>query len=411
MEMPTVQPRTATGAGAGPLLAAYDAAIATRGYQPDPAQKAALQRLQQLADALLARSAQDDDRVASGQQTPGGAAAPASGIKRLLGKLFGRSGAAQSLAPAPVAARQTPKSVYLWGGVGRGKSFLMDLFFANVPFARKRRVHFHAFMQETHERLKRHKKQPDPLRLVAAEILETAQLLCFDEFHVSDIADAMILGRLLDALWAQGAVLVMTSNYHPDGLYPNGLMRVNFLPTIERIKAMCDVIEVDSGTDYRLRTLENVDLYLTPLTPENDAKLAADFQALTGVLPQPGTITLFERTIPTRGNAAGVIWFDFAALCDGPRGQADYLAIANEYHTVILSNVPAMSPAQAEAARRFTWLIDVLYDHRVKLIVSAAVEPYDLYPEGRNANEFARTVSRLLEMRTRAYLEAAHASD
>lgn len=406
MNAPFPSPTAAPQSG-GEVLAAYERALAARGYEADSSQRAAVVRLQHLADALAASAV-----TATAPASPKEDGGEGGGRwRRLVGRLLATPPRSDRAASAGAASHRAVRSLYLWGGVGRGKSFLMDLFFAAVPFPAKRRVHFHAFMQETHERLKRFKKQPDPLRLVAAEIRAEAQLLCFDEFHVSDIADAMILGRLLDALWAEGVVLVMTSNYHPDGLYPNGLMRVNFLPTIERIKAMCDVVEVDGGTDYRLRTLSHVDRYLTPLSPESDRKLAEDFQALTGTLPQPGEMTLFDRPVPYRGAAAGVIWFDFAALCAGPRGQADYLTIANQYHTVILSNVPAMTPAQAEAARRFTWLIDILYDHRVKLLISAAAEPYDLYPEGPNAHEFARTVSRLLEMRSSAYLAALHRSD
>ena len=305
----------------------------------------------------------------------------------------------------------TVRSVYLWGGVGRGKSFVMDVFFAACPFPAKRRVHFHAFMQRVHEDLRRHREVPDPLAKVAEDIAAEVRLLCFDEFHVSDIADAMILGRLLEALLARGVAFVLTSNYPPHGLYPNGLMRVNFLPTIALIERTFDVLEVDSGTDYRLRTLENVELYLVPPSPENEAKLREDFRRLTGQDPMPGMLELFDREIPYLGRHLDVVWFTFAALCDGPRSQNDYLEIAREHDTVLLSGIPRMGPAQASQARRFTWLIDVLYDHRVKLIATAEAEPQELYREGLNAHEFARTASRLIEMRTREYLAEAHRPD
>jgi cell division protein ZapE len=235
--------------------------------------------------------------------------------------------------------------------------------------------------------------------------------MCFDEFHVSDIADAMILGRLLDALFDRGVIFVMTSNYPPDGLYPNGLMRINFLPTIEKIKQRFDVIEVDHGTDYRLRTLEKMEIYLVPHDEAAERKMAEDFRRLAASEGRGGSVEILGRNIDVVRQAPGVLWFDFASLCGGPRSQNDYLEIAREHHTVILSNVPKMLVGNASEARRFTWLIDVLYDHRVKLIMSAAVEAHDLYTEGHNAHEFVRTVSRLIEMRTRDYLAEPHRTE
>ncbi|MBS0543931.1 MAG: AFG1 family ATPase [Proteobacteria bacterium] len=355
------------------MLDAYDALLKARGYKSDPAQRAAAQRLQQLYTELLAFKA-----------------ARSSALR----KLFTR--------PA------MPRSVYFWGGVGRGKSFLMDCFFDSVPYKRKRRTHFHAFMQEVQNDLKNHNHEPDPLQKVADRIARQTRLLCFDEFHVSDIADAMILGRLLDALFARGVIFVMTSNYPPDGLYPNGLMRINFLPTIEMIKRRFDVFEVDHGTDYRLRQLEKIEIYLVPADEAAERKMRADFRRLAGGDGQGGTIELFERKLPVVRRAPGVIWFDFATLCGGPRSQNDYLAIAREHHSVLLSKVPKMRVGNAAEARRFTWLIDVLYDHRVKLVMSAEVEAHELYVEGQNAHEFVRTVSRLIEMRSRDYLAEAH---
>lgn len=355
------------------VLDAYEAQLRARGFKSDPAQRAAMQRLQKLYGELLCFKV-----------------ARSSTLRRMFSR------------------PDMPRSVYFWGGVGRGKSFLMDCFFDAVPYKRKRRVHFHAFMQEVQNDLKNHNHEPDPLQKVADRIARETRLLCFDEFHVSDIADAMILGRLLEALFVRGVIFVMTSNYPPDGLYPNGLMRVNFLPTIEMIKRRFDVVEVDHGTDYRLRTLEKIEIFLVPADAESDRKMKDDFRRLAASDGTTGEIALNERKLPVVRRAPGVIWFDFATLCGGPRSQNDYLEIAREHHTLFLSAVPKMSAGNASEARRFTWLIDVLYDHRVKLILSAEVEAYELYTEGHNAHEFVRTVSRLMEMRTREYLAEAH---
>ncbi len=355
------------------MLDAYKAVLAERGYSPDPAQEAAVKRLQGLYTDLL-----------------GFKVARQSLIKKLLFK--------------PAA----PKSVYFWGGVGRGKSFLMDCFFESVPYARKRRVHFHAFMQEVQNDLKSLNHLPDPLQTVADRIAAEVRLLCFDEFHVSDIADAMILGRLLEALFARGVIFVMTSNYPPDGLYPNGLQRINFLPTIDMLKQRFDVIEVDYGTDYRLRTMEQLEKYLVPDDAAAHQHMSEDFFQIAGFAGAPGKIDVLGRALTAERIAPGVIWFDFAALCGGPRSQNDYLELAREYHTMLLSGVPRMPVSMSNEARRFTWLIDVLYDHRVKLVMSAEVPAPDLYTDGHNAHEFVRTVSRLMEMRTREYLGEAH---
>ena len=359
------------------MIDAYENQLRTRGFKSDPAQRAAAQRLQGLYTELVGFKA----------------ARQGSKLKQLFNK------------------PKMPRSVYFWGGVGRGKSFLMDCFYDAVPYKRKRRVHFHAFMQEVQNDLKDHNHEPDPLQKVADRIARHTRLLCFDEFHVSDIADAMILGRLLDALFARGVIFVMTSNYPPDGLYPNGLMRINFLPTIEMIKQRFDVIEVDDGTDYRLRTMENMEMYLVPHDQGAERKMAEDFRRLAASEGRGGAVEVLGRSLAVIRQAPGVIWFDFATLCGGARSQNDYLEIAREHHTVILSAVPKMLVGNASEARRFTWLIDVLYDHRVKLIMSAAVEAYDLYTEGHNAHEFVRTVSRLMEMRTRDYLAEAHRTE
>ncbi|MDY0071169.1 MAG: cell division protein ZapE [Thauera sp.] len=355
------------------MIDTYEAQLKARGFKSDPAQRAAVQRLQQLYTELLNFKAARRGKWR---------------------KMFSRP--------------QQPRSLYFWGGVGRGKSFLMDCFFESVPYQRKRRVHFHAFMQEVQGDLKNFNNEADPLQRVADRIARQTRLLCFDEFHVSDIADAMILGRLLEALFARGVIFVMTTNYPPDGLYPNGLMRVNFLPTIEFIKRNFDVAEVDDGTDYRLRTLEALEIYLVPHDVVAERKLEENFNQLVNGGGERGEIEVLERKLPVIRKAPGVIWFDFDTLCRGARSQNDYLEIARAYHTVLLSNVPRMSSGNASEARRMTWLIDVLYDHRVKLIMSAEVPAYELYTEGQNAHEFVRTVSRLIEMRTRDYLAEAH---
>ena len=356
------------------MIDAYEAQLKTRGFQSDPAQRAAAQRLQGLYTELLGFKA----------------ARQGSKLKQFLNK------------------PRMPRSVYFWGGVGRGKSFLMDCFYDSVPYRRKRRVHFHAFMQEVQNDLRKFNNAPDPLQKVADRIAGQTRLLCFDEFHVSDIADAMILGRLLDALFDRGVVFVMTSNYPPDGLYPNGLMRINFLPTIEKIKQRFDVVEVDHGTDYRLRSLEKMEIYLVPHEEAAERKMAEDFRRLAASEGRGGYIEILGRNIAVVRQAPGVIWFDFASLCGGPRSQNDYLEIARGYHTVLLSHVPQMNRHQASEARRFTWLVDVFYDHRVKLIATADCAADGLYTEGTQAGEFARTVSRLTEMHSREYLALPH---
>ncbi|MEN2425413.1 cell division protein ZapE [Chromobacterium vaccinii] len=304
-----------------------------------------------------------------------------------------------------------PRGLYFWGGVGRGKSFLMDAFYACVPYRRKRRIHFHNFMAETHRELRKFAGRKDPLLAYADEIAKSTRLLCFDEFHVSDIADAMILGRLLSALIERGVVVVTTSNYAPDDLYPGGLQRQNFLPTIELIKREMDVLNVDGGHDYRLRELTREPLFMVPADEGSERKMEQLFHKVgTGAeLPQK-SITVLEREIAVKRMSPGVIWFDFTALCDGPRAQTDYLEIASEYHTVFVSGIPRLSAKQASVARRFTWLVDVFYDNRVKLIASADAPPEEIYTEGLQSGEFFRTASRLTEMQSKSYLELPHQS-
>ena len=356
------------------MLDAYAELLAARGYVADAAQRAAANALQALYASLLVFKV---DR--------------GSTFKRLLAP------------PTP------PKGLYFWGGVGRGKSFLMDCFYDSVPYRRKRRIHFHAFMQQIHRDLEKYKGEPDPMLKVAGQIARDVRLLCFDEFHVSDIADAMILGRLLDGLFEKGVIVVMTSNYPPERLYPNGLQRESFLPTIELLKRQLDVIEVEAGVDYRLRALEQVEIFHHPADVSAEKKMLDYFRMVAGEEGRKGGhIDVLGRQIDTVRRGHGVIWFDFRTLCGGPRSQNDYLEIARSYHTVLLSHIPRMTVHQASEARRFTWLVDVFYDHKVKLIATADCPPEALYTEGTQAAEFARTVSRLTEMHSREYLALPH---
>jgi cell division protein ZapE len=296
--------------------------------------------------------------------------------------------------------------------VGRGKSFLMDSFYLCVPLVRKRRVHFHHFMREVHRELDALQGTPDPIAALAGRTARRYRLICFDEFHVSDIADAMILGRYLEQVMGRGVEFVMTSNYHPDHLYPNGLQRERFLPTIAQLKGRLDLVEVDNGTDYRRLKMEHVRAYFTGA--DAAAALEALFATLRDVEEEHQPLDVEGRRIPYRRRAGGLVWFDFAALCGGPRSYADYVDLAMRFHTVILSGVPRLGPQQADAARRFTWLVDVFYDEHVKLICEAQTGPEQLFAEGGDAGtaaaEFARTVSRLTEMQTAAYLQSRKTS-
>ncbi|HKX42936.1 MAG TPA: cell division protein ZapE [Burkholderiaceae bacterium] len=300
-----------------------------------------------------------------------------------------------------------PRGVYMYGGVGRGKSFLMDCFFNSVPLTRKTRLHFHEFMREVHRELAELQGTVNPLVELAKRIARRFRLICFDEFHVADVTDAMILHRLLDALFENRVSIVTTSNFHPDDLYPNGLHRDRILPAIELLKDKLEVINVDNGTDYRQRTLEQVDLYHTPLGEAADTAMTEAFERLAEAKDESPLLYIEHRELQARRRAGGVVWFDFKQLCGGPRSQNDYLELATQFHTVLLSGVPSMSPRMASEARRFTWLVDVLYDRRVKLIMSAEVEPELLYTEGPLSHEFPRTVSRLREMQSTEFLALA----
>jgi cell division protein ZapE len=349
----------------------YEKELQTRGYQSDPAQRAAVDRLQRCYEEWVEYKSRRSNA-----------------LKKLINR------------PDP------PRGVYMWGGVGRGKSFLMDSFYMIVPVQRKTRLHFHEFMREVHRELEELKGQADPLDELARRIAKRYRLICFDEFHVSDIADAMILYRLLDKLFENGVLFVMTSNYDPDTLYPDGLHRDRMLPAIELIKEKLDVINVDAGIDYRQRTLAQVEVYHTPLGAAADKALRDAFARLAAVPDESPILHIEKRELKALRKADGVVWFDFATLCGGPRSQNDYLELASRFHAVILSAVPQMSARMASEARRFTWLIDVFYDHKVKLLMSAAVPPEQLYVDGPMANEFTRTVSRIVEMRSKEYLDA-----
>ena len=297
-----------------------------------------------------------------------------------------------------------PRGVYMHGGVGRGKSFLMDCFFQAVPLTRKTRLHFHEFMREVHRELQDLKGTVNPLEELGKRMARRFRLICFDEFHVADVTDAMILHRLLVALFDNRVSIITTSNFHPDALYPNGLHRDRVLPAIALLKDKLEVIGVDAGTDYRQRTLEQLDMFNSPLDANAALAMQAAFERLAEARDENPVLHIEHREVRALRRAGGVVWFDFATLCGGPRSQNDYLELAMQFHTVLLSNVPAMSPRMASEARRFTWLVDVLYDRRVKLILSAAVPPDQLYTEGPMAHEFPRTVSRLTEMRSADFL-------
>ena len=328
--------------------------------------------------------------------------------------------------------KKPPRGLYIWGGVGRGKSLMMDAFYNVATLKRKRRIHFHEFMREIHAEMRAHSGTEDPLEPISDKIAKQLRLLCFDEFHVSDIADAMILGRLLDLLIAKGVVLVMTSNYQPDDLYPNGLQRARFLPAIALLNAELEVLEIGGQRDHRRRILESIPVYHAPLSQAAERALARAFEAMSKAsYSSAGTITIGSREIAFLRRAKGVIWFDFDELCVKARSQVDYLEIASRYHTVLISGIPQLHARErADVVRRFTWLIDVLYDQRVKLILSAEVEPEQLVVDARVQSasvasskaadgndatlmvsaEFARTASRLREMQSKDYFSRKHAS-
>ena len=298
---------------------------------------------------------------------------------------------------------------YLWGDVGRGKTFLMDLFFETLPLENKTRIHFHRMMSDVHRRLKALGDIEDPLDKVAADIAQETRVLCFDEFFVSDIADAMILGRLLNGLFRRGVTLVATSNSPPSELYRNGLQRERFLPAIDLLETHTRVVHVDGDTDYRLRLLQEAGTYLTPINADAIVKLTHYFlEIASGDVEEGLLLDVLGREIPTERCAKGAVWFDFQDICDGPRSQQDYIEIARSYPTVIVSSIPVLSAEEENQARRFVALVDEFYDRKVKLLVSAAADIESLYAGRKLAFEFQRTTSRLMEMQSTAYLHAPH---
>jgi cell division protein ZapE len=348
---------------------AYQAELAARGYRSDPAQLRAIDALERCAQEWAAYR---DKR--------------SNALKKLINR------------------PEIPRGVYMYGGVGRGKSFLMDCFFNAVPIRRKTRLHFHEFMREVQRELAELQGTVNPLDELGRRMAVRYKLICFDEFHVADITDAMILHRLLAALFDNGVGFVTTSNFRPDDLYPDGLHRDRLLPAIALLNQKLEVINVDNGTDYRQQTLSQLKLYHTPLGPQADAEMNEAFNRLAESQDEDPVLHIEAREIRARRKAGGVVWFDFRTLCGGPRSQNDYLEIATQFHTVLLSDVPYMPVRMASEARRFTWLVDVLYDRRVKLIMSAAVPPEALYTDGPLAHEFPRTVSRLSEMQSAEFL-------
>ena len=320
-------------------------------------------------------------------------------FKRKRNRFLGRS----------LRSPQLPKGLYFYGGVGRGKSFLMDAFYGCLPYRRKRRVHFHAFMAEIHQRLRGLKSEANPLKAVAAEIAKETRVLCFDEFHVSDIADAMILGRLLENLFNEGVVLVATSNYAPSELYPQGQNRSSFLPTIALIEDKLTILNVDGGEDYRHRTLTAAEVFYIPANDENERKLADLFTQVTaGQAERPSEIEIHGRMLRCKKRTDKAIWFDFRMLCFGPRSQADYLYLSEHYEMIFVSGIEKLSQAERAEARRLTWLIDVMYDYRVKFCATCDVPVGEIYVEGDFAQEFVRTASRLTEMQSQEYLNLPH---
>jgi cell division protein ZapE len=304
--------------------------------------------------------------------------------------------------------------LYFWGGVGRGKTYLMDSFFESLPFESKLRIHFHRFMRRVHGELDEFKGYANPLEKVADKIASETMVICFDEFFVSDITDAMILGKLFEALFTRGVCLVATSNVEPSKLYKNGLQRQRFLPAIELIETRCQVVNVDGGIDYRLRTLECNLLYHHPLSDKSHDAIAGIFHSLVvdkGTVNENAKVTIAGRDIPVVAKSSDVIWFDFKAICEGPRSQHDYIDLSCEYHAVVISNIPILNKEKEDATRRFINLVDEFYDRNVNLVISADSPLETLYQGSKLVFEFERTKSRLIEMQTTEFLSRAHRSE
>jgi cell division protein ZapE len=353
-------------------LERYRELLESGAIDPDPAQAAVIERLDRLAGALVARQDQPWYRSLGWRREPG------------------------------------PRGLYLWGGVGRGKTWMMDLFFENLPFEEKLRIHFHRFMARVHDALRERESSSDPLPAIARHWARECRVLCFDEFFVADIADAMLLGGLLEALFERGVTLVATSNVAPSELYRDGLQRARFLPAIEAIERHTEVVHVDGDTDHRLRMLEHSEIYHHPLGPAAESGLSAAFERMAKDSEMEPFLTVRGRTIPARRRGDGIIWFDFDTLCRGSTGTVDYIEIARAFNTVLLSGIEIMDEDDNDAARRFVHLVDELYDRNVKLLASAEAPVDALYAGRRLSFEFQRTRSRLTEMQSRVYLTKPH---
>lgn len=368
-------------------LALYQQALNNGDYQPDEVQRNAIARLDVIQQALIA--------------TPTAPSAPSGG---LFGKLKGLMGKEKTVPLPPV------RGLYMWGGVGRGKTWLMDLFFRAIPGDRKLRLHFHRFMLRVHQELTELQGQSDPLEIIADRFKAQTDILCFDEFFVSDITDAMLLGTLMEALFARGIALVATSNIPPDDLYRNGLQRARFLPAIELIKRHCDIMNVDAGIDYRLRTLTSAHLWMQPLNDETAREMERMFVALAGVArdDEKPVLEVNHRPLPTLGVAEGVVAMDFYTLCGEARSQHDYIELSRRFHSVLLYNVPVMVNRTEDQARRFLALVDEFYERHVKLVVAAEASLFEIYQGERLKFEYQRCLSRLQEMQSEEYLRLEH---
>lgn len=361
----------------------YQQALTEGSYQPDDVQREAIMRLDAVWQAL---------------SNPMPATTASTGF---FSKLFGKRSSSQNQEPV--------RGLYMWGGVGRGKTWLMDMFFQSLPGRRKLRLHFHRFMLRVHEELAELQGQTDPLELIADRFKEETDLLCFDEFFVSDITDAMLLGSLMQALFARGITLVATSNIPPDELYRNGLQRARFIPAIDAIKRHCEVMNVDAGIDYRLRTLTQAHLWLSPLNSETAQQMDKLYCALAGsARAGEPVLEINHRPLPTLGVANQTLAVDFTTLCVDARSQHDYIALSRLFHTVMLFNVPVMGTRNENEARRFIALVDEFYERHVKLVVSAHVPLFDIYQGERLRFEFQRCLSRLQEMQSEEYLRLPH---
>ncbi|ELM3739687.1 cell division protein ZapE [Yersinia ruckeri] len=366
--------------------ARYQQALAAGEYQPDEVQRQAVEQLDIIYRALCDRATQPK---------------PTSGLRHRLSRLLGK--------PVGQAAIQPVQGLYMWGGVGRGKTWLMDLFFHSLPGERKLRLHFHRFMLRVHQELTELQGHENPLEIIADGFKTQTDVLCFDEFFVSDITDAMLLATLLQALFARGITLIATSNIPPDNLYKNGLQRARFLPAITLINQYCNVMNVDAGIDYRLRTLTQAHLYMTPLNPQNTLLMQQMYIKLAGKEGELAPVLdINHRPLTAIRAADGVLAVDFYTLCEEARSQLDYIALSREYHSVLLHNVRLMTAKEENAARRFLALVDEFYERRVKLIISAEVPMFEIYQGERLKFEYQRCLSRLQEMQSEEYLKLPH---